>query len=118
MVPHCRVPVDSWPNANSQVALVWWLHWLIGHKTPIYLLALVCKWCVEEFFFLLNSLVNQLGQTDIFQIAFCHPQKTKFDNYIYTEHILNQVEIPFTFALDLYPTNTTGKLFLFSSLCS
>ena len=45
-------------------------------------------------------------------------QKTKFDNYVYTERILEQVEIPFTLSLDLYPTNTTGKQFLFCILCT
>ncbi|XP_070194729.1 alpha-N-acetylglucosaminidase-like isoform X3 [Littorina saxatilis] len=33
---------------------------------------------------------------------------TKYDGYIFDKNILEQVEKPFTFALDLYATNTTG----------
>ena len=35
-------------------------------------------------------------------------QGTIFDGNKYTEQILNTIEIPFTYALDVYPTTPTG----------
>ncbi|XP_025109026.1 alpha-N-acetylglucosaminidase-like isoform X2 [Pomacea canaliculata] len=34
---------------------------------------------------------------------------TKFDNYIFVEHIMKAVETPFTLNLDMYTTNATGN---------